>query len=214
MSGQSGLDIVTRLYDLADLPHLDRLVFTVMGQADAMPLQLHIMLQRFSFTEVQAVRAATRELRLLHDRASVILHNWDYPAPFDLSVPLLNWGLEVAQGRYLMCLDVYDQLRPNACTTLLRRLHATEAALALGGAALWPAWWSSDVILPASAQCDGSTPTRVFIADRSRLAIKDCVFRSGEPHSEIEEFIERIGTRYGLDTISQDDILAIRIRPI
>lgn len=214
MSEQPGLDIVTRLYDLADLPHLDRLVFTVMGQADAMPLRLHIMLQRFSFTEVQAVRTATRKLRMVHDRASVILHNWDYPAPFDLRVPLLNWGLEVAQGRYLMCLDVYDQLRPHACTTLLARLHATQAALALGGAALWPVWWSGDVILPASAQGDALTPTRVFMADRNRFAIKDCVFRSGEPNSEIEEFIDRLGTQYGLDTISQDDILAIRIRPI
>ena len=213
MRGAPGIDIVTRLYDLADLPHLDRLVFSVMGQADSMPLRLHIMLQRFSFTEVQAVRAATRELRRLHDRASVTLHNWDYPAPFDLRVPLLNWGLEVAQGRYVTCLDVHEQLCPNACTALLARLHGTQAALALGGTALWPVWWWGDVILPVSDQADGSAPTPVFMADRNRLAIKDCVFRSGGPHSEIKEFIERLGTQYALDTICQNDTLAIRMCP-
>ncbi len=209
-----GIDIVTRLYDLSDLPHLDRLVFSIMGQADAVPLRLHVMLQRFSFTEVQAVREAMWGLGRLHDRASVTLHNWDYPAPFDLRVPLLNWGLEVAQGRYVTCLDVHEQLYPHACTALLARLHGTQAALALGGAALQPVWWWGDVVLPVPDQADGSAPKPVFMADRSRLATKDCVFRSGEPDSEIKEFIERLGTQYAVDTICQSDTLALRMCPL
>ncbi len=52
------------------------------------------------------------------------------------------------------------------------------------------------------------------MADRSRLAIKDCVFRSGEPDPEIKEFIERLGMQYALDTICQSDILAIRMCPL
>ncbi len=209
-----GIDIVTRLYDLADLPHLDQLVFSIMGQADAVPLRLHIMQQRFSFTEVQAVREATWGLRRLNDQASVTLHNWDYPAPFDLRVPLLNWGLEVAQGRYVTCLDVHEQLCPHACTALLARLHGTQAALALGGAAFRPVWWWGDVVLPVPDQADESAPTPVFMADRSRLAIKDCVFRSGEPDSEIKEFIERLGTTYAVDTLCQGDTLALRMCPL
>lgn len=209
-----GIDIVTRLYDLADLTHLDQLVFSIMGQADAGPLRLHIMQQRLSFTEVQAVREATWGLRRLNDRTSVTLHNWDYPAPFDLRVPLLNWGLEVAQGRYVTCLDVHDRLCPHACTALLARLHGTQAALALGGAAIQPVWWWGDVVLPVPDHADGSEPTPVFMADRSRLAIKDCVFRYGEPDSEIKEFIERLGTQYSVDTLCQSDILAFRICPV
>jgi hypothetical protein len=214
MKEAPGIDIVTRLYDLADLPHLDRLVFSIMGQADAVPLRLHIMLQRFSFTEVQAVREATWGLRRLRDRTSVTLHNWDHPAPFDLRVPLLNWGLEVAQGRYVTCLDVHEQLCPHACTALLARLHGTQAAVALGGAALQPVRWWGDVMLPVPAQADGLAPTPVFMADRSRLAIEDRVFRSGEPGSEIKEFIDRLGTRYAVDTICQGDTLAIRTCPL
>ena len=209
-----GIDIVTRLYDLADLPQLDRLVFSVMGQADAAPLRLHVMLRRFSFTEVQAVREATWGLRRLDDRASVTLHNWDLPAPFDLRVPLLNWGLEVAQGRYVTCLDVHEQLCPRACTALLARLHGTQAALALGGAALQPVRWWGDVILPVPDQAGESPPTPVFMADRSRLAVKDCVFRSGEPDSEIKEFIERLGTLYAVDATCRSDTLALRMCPL
>lgn len=209
-----GIDVVTRLYDLADLPHLDQFVFSIMGQADAGPLRLHVMLRRFSFTEVQAVREATWGLRRLHDRASVTLHNWDYPAPFDLRVPLLNWGLEVARGRYVTCLDVHEHLCPRACTALLARLDASRAALALGGAALQPARWWGDVVLPVPDQAEAPAPPPVFMADRRRLAAKDCVFRNGEPGSEIKEFIERIGTQYAVDATCRSDILALRIRPL
>ena len=206
-----GIDIVTRLYDLADLPQLDQLVFSVMGQADAAPLRLHVMLGRFSFTEVRAVREATWGLRRLHGGASVTLHNWDYPAPFDLRVPLLNWGLEVARGRYVTCLDVREQLCPHACTALLARLQSTQAALALGGAALQPVRWWGNVILPVQGQADGPAPMPIFMADRDRLAIKDCVFRNGDPDSEVREFIERLGARYMIDTACQGDTLALRM---
>ena len=209
-----GIDVVTRLYDLADLPQLDQLVFSVMGQADAAPLRLHVMLRRFSFTEVQAVREATWGLRRLHDRASVTLHNWDYPAPFDLRAPLLNWGLEVARGRYVTCLDVREQLCSRACAALLARLHGTRAALALGGMALQPVRWWGDVVLPVPDQAGGPAPTPMFMADRRRLAIRDCVFRSGEPGSEIKEFIERLGAQYAVDTACQGDTLALRMRPL
>jgi hypothetical protein len=177
-----GIDILTRLYDLSDLPHLDQLMFSIMGQASAVPLQLHVMLQRFSFTEVQAVREATWGVRRLNARTSVTLHNWDYAAPFDLRVPLLNWGLEVAQNRYVTCIDVHEQLCPHACATLLARLQGTDVALA--------------------------------VADRSRLAIRDCVFRSGEPDSEIKEFIERLGMLYAIDTFCLTDNMALRMSPL
>lgn len=214
MSKASGIDIVVRLYDLADLPYLDRLMFSIVGQADAIPLRLHVMLQRFSFTEVQAVREATWGLRRLHDRASVMLHNWDHPAPFDLRVPLLNWGLEVARGRYVTCVDVHEQLFPQACMTLLARLDGSQAALALGGVEAQPAWWWGDVVLPVLNQAERSISTPIFMADRSRLAPKDCVFRSSKSGSEITEFIERVGALYGVDTLCQSDILALRVCPL
>lgn len=204
------IDIVTSLYDLADLPCLDRLMFSVMAQADASPLRLHVMLQRFSVTEVQSVREATRDLRRLQDQVSVTLHNWDHPAPFDLRVPLLNWGLEVAKGRYFTYLDVQDQLYPHACATLLTRLRDTAAAIALGGAVLRPVWWWGDVVLPIPNQDDAPAPNSFFMIDRHRLAIRDCVFRTSEPNSAVDDFIKRLEASYEIDTKCQVDMIAIR----
>jgi hypothetical protein len=214
MRETSGIDILTRLYDLSDLPHLDQLMFSIMGQSSAVPLQLHVMLQRFSFTEVQAVREATWGVRRLCAQTSVTLHNWDYAAPFDLRVPLLNWGLEVAQDRYVTCIDVHEQLRPRACAMLLGRLQRTDVALALGGATLQPVRWWGDVVLPVSGLKSEFVPACIFMADRSRLAVTDCVFRSGEPGSEIKEFVERIRTRYATDTFCVAYDIAVRVSPL
>jgi len=214
MRETSGIDILTRLYDLSDLPHLDQLMLSIMGQASAVPLQLHVMLQRFSFTEVQAVRKATWGVRRLRAQTSVTLHNWDYAAPFDLRVPLLNWGLEAAQDRYVTCVDVQEHLCPHAFAKLLARLQGTDVAVALGGARRQLVRWWGDVVLPVSGPDSGFVSTPIFMADRSRLAVRDCVFRSGEPDSEIKEFVERLCTRYAVDTFCLTDNMALRMSPL
>jgi hypothetical protein len=209
-----GVDIVTRLYDLADLPYLNQLLFSVLGQVDAGPMRLHVMLQRFSFTEVQAVRGATAGVRRLHGGTSMTLHNWDYPAPFDLRVPLLNWGLEAAQGRYVLCLDIHDQLYSHACAALLARLCGTSSALALGGAALQPVWWWGDVVIPVPDRFSEPLPIPIFMIDRNRLAAGDCVFANGEDFSETGAFAQRISASYAVDATCRNAILAVRRDPL
>ncbi len=71
--------------------------------------------------------------RPVDETAYVALRDWRHPEPFDLGVPLLNWSLELATGRYFTCLDLVDLLLPGACAKLPARLRATPAALALGG---------------------------------------------------------------------------------
>lgn len=214
MRDAPGVDIITRLHDLADLPYLDQLLFSVMGQVEAGPLRLHVMLPRFSFTEVRAVRAATAGVRRLHDRTEMTLHNWDYPVPFDLHVPLLNWGLEVARGRYVTCLDVRDQLHPRACGALLTRLRGTSAALALGGTALRAVWWWGDVILSAPDRVDEPSLVPAFMMDGRRLAIGDRVFMSDEGDMETGRFVQRIGRSYAVDTTHRDETLVVRRDPL
>lgn len=214
MRSAPGVDIVTRLYDLSDLPHLDRLAFSVMGQSGVAPLRLHVMLQRFSFTEVQRVREAVSDLCRLHEGASVICHNWDYPVPFDLRVPLLNWGLDVAVGRYVMCADIYDQLCPAACMALLDRLSSTKAALAVGGITVQPVQWWGDVVLPGPAPDPPSQGAVVAMIDRGRVAAKDCVFRAGDAGSETTAFVERLAGRYDVDAACQSRELVVRTHPL
>ena len=177
--GNAQIDIITRLDDLGDLPHLDRLFFSVLGQVADIPIQLHVMLQRFAFTEVQAVRSATRDLRKLNDGISLVLHNWDYPAPFELRVPLLNWAMEATQGQYVLILDIRDQLLPNACMFLVEQLRSTNALLAFGKASRQPVWWSGDVILPSLARtlngCPRPCPWSIGIVFAYRTAYSGLV---------------------------------------
>ena len=213
MREPSVLDIVTRLFDLADLPCLERLVFSVMAQQGAGSLRLHVMLQRFSAAEVQAVRAVIGPLRGLGDDVSVTLHNWDYPAPFNLRVPLLNWGLDVAQGRYFTCVDVFDQLHSHACATLLHRLGTTAAAIATGRAVQQSVCWWGNVVVPVPDPPEASPPPPFFLIDRDRLGLKDCVFRNSPSEAEVDEFIARLAASYPADAEGGGGIVAVRQVP-
>jgi hypothetical protein len=224
MMESTGLDIVIRLYDTSELPRLDHCVFALLGQSLRVEfcesLRLHVMLQRFSFAEIQAVRTAMQALLSLNKAVSLTVHNWEHPDPFDLRVPLLNWGLEVAKGRYFTCLDIADLLLPGTCARLLTRLRATRAALALGGIATQPVRWWGDVVLsllaaPPSPEAlpggppQGSTPP-IFLLDRARLPSQALVFRVGQPDAEIAEFVQRLRVHYLADTECMTDLLGLR----
>ena len=228
----SGIDIVIRLSDTSELPLLHRCVFSVLGQSHRVaslygnfsePLRLHVMLCRFSSDELQMVRTATRMLRPFDETASITLHNWRHPEPFDLHVPLLNWSLEVAKGRYFTCLDPTDLLFPGACAKLLTRLRATRAAIALGGMATQPVRWWGDVVLPlpATSPAPGPLPgepgdenvSPVFVLDRARMPLREQVFRVGRPGAEVAEFVRRLRAQHLADTECMTDLLGVRQVP-
>jgi hypothetical protein len=228
----AGLDVVVRLYDLSDLPRLDHCLFALFGQslaalspdADPLgPLRLHLMLRRFSFAEVQALRTATQALRALDQTAQLTMHNWEIPEPFDLRVPLLNWGLEVAKGRYFTCLDVGDLVLPGAYARLLSRLRLTRAAMALGGVIKQPVRWWGDVVMPLTSApvclnsplggSDDADSPPVFLLDRARVPLQELKFRVGLPDKEIADFVQRIRESHAVDLELHGDLLAIRQIP-
>jgi hypothetical protein len=209
--GLRGLDVVIRFTDLGHLPRLEQCVFALFGQvmgdgagrSALVPMQIHVILPRFSFAEVQAVRSALQPLRGLSDAVSLALHNWDYPEPHDLRVPMLNLGLERATGRYVACLEVGDLLHPDAYLHLLTRLQDSNAALALGGLAEQRVAWWGDVILPLPVadrwqQGDGHAAP-AFLLDRTRIALPDLVFQAARPEAAIDVFLERMRERYSVD---------------
>ncbi len=218
----SGLDVVVRLNDTSELPLLDRCVFSVLGQSHRItsdrgdfsePTRLHVMLCRFSFTEAQAVRAAMRALRPVDETASVALHNWRHPEPFDLGVPLLNWSLELAKGRYFTCLDPVDLLLPHASAKLLARLRATPAALALGGVTTRKVRWWDDVVLPLPGESDDDDAAPVFLLDRARVPLREQVFHVGRPGAEIADFVRRLRAQHLANTECMADLLGVRQVP-
>lgn len=222
MMEQPGIDVVVRLYDTSELPLLARCVLALVGQVvpglatslgPIEPLRLHVMLQRFSVAEVQATRATVRTSLLSHEAFSASLHNWAYPEPFELSVPLLNWGLEVARLRYFTCLDIVELPLPGAFARLLARLRATRASVALGGMGIQPACWWGDVVLPLPSSRrhparDAGSP--LFLLDRTRVAARDVVFHADQPNAEIADFIARVGGNGAADTSCLDERLALR----
>ena len=208
-----GIDVVTCLDDLADLPQLERLVFSVIGQVVPEPLRLHVMLQRFTFTEVRTARDATAPLRPLRECVSIRLHNWDLSVPFDLRVPRLNWGLDVAEGRYVTYVTIDDQLQPGACGALLARLRATAAAVALGGGVAQPALAWGDVVLPVQDTAVLSPPPFALI-DRDRLTARACMFRDAPPGAELSALIGRLAAEYPIDTTCASDVLLVRQRTL
>jgi hypothetical protein len=207
---QTQIDIITCLDDLGDLPHLDRLFLCVLGQGTDIPIQLHIMLQRFSVSEVQTVRTAMRDLRKLNDGISIVLHNWDYPAPFELRVPLRNWAMEATHGRYLLILDLRDQLLPNACAFLVDQLQRSNAVVACGEVRIQSVWWSGDVILPKPDQDANSVAATLSMLDRDRMRITDRVFRVGENGAAIGEFQRRQTPASAVTDPRENTLVALR----
>ncbi len=222
---RNGIDVVLRLYDTSELPLLGQCVFALMGQSRAAapsmqglgePLTLHVMLQRFAVAEIRDTRALIQTLRPLDPAVSVSLHNWEYPEPFDLHVPLLNWGVDVAEGRYLSCLGLGDLPVPGAFARLLARLRATQAALALARLTVQPVRWWGDVILPLpgspGAGPDDGAPL-LFLLDRTRVPVRDMVFRGAEPDGEIAELIGRLGGEGAADRHCMTGPLGVRQIP-
>jgi hypothetical protein len=223
----AGLDVVVCLLDASELPRLDHCLFSLVGHsfpslsADAVscgPLRLHLMLPRFSYGEVQSVRKATQALRPLDETVRLTVHNWDLPEPFDLRVPLMNWGLKVAKGRYFSCLRIGDLILPGAYARLLARLRVTKAAMALGGVLNQRVRWWGDVVLPLTAMSPGllsipngprnaDLPT-VFLLDRTRVPLDQLKFRVGSPDTEVD-LVRRIAACCPIDTKYLADLLAV-----
>lgn len=223
MTGDAELEALVRLYDLTDLPRLERCVFSLVGQGCG-PLRVHLLLQRFSFIETQAVRAALQPVLDLDEALGLTLHNWEHPEPSDPRVPLLNLGARVTHGRYLTCLEVGDVLLPGACATLLARLRATGAVAAFGGmAAQRVAWWG-DIVQPhpahgpraamPSGPGDGeSGAPPAFLLDRTRLPAQELVFLAQQPGTEIVDFLRRICASHPVDGSAMTELLGLRQVP-
>ena len=123
------LDVIIRFHDIARISELKRCVFSLVGQSYR-PLRLIVALQRFSETDIAAMRAALAPLLGGADAPDLAVVNWENTEPVDARSVLLNLGVQVAQGRYLAYLDYDDVLYPEAYTLMVSQLKAGGAAIA------------------------------------------------------------------------------------
>ena len=212
------VDAVLRVYDLTELSCVQSCVLTLVGQMRPTPagtfagsLHIHLMTQRFTLRETQALRSAVADLLRLDERIGLTLHNWDYQDPFDLRVPLLNMALEVASGRYVTFLDSSDLLCPGALAILLGRIEATGAAAALGGIRPQSVRWWGDVFLPFNSephQADGGSAALLML-DREKLP-RTLYFQVAPPGEEIGAFIDRLGKHCAIEEHPVAEFLCVR----
>jgi hypothetical protein len=219
------LDIVVRLYETTDLPRLERCVFSLVGQGCGRR-RVHLMLQRFSIAEVQAVRAALQPLLDLDEDLGLILHNWQHAEPFDLRVPLLNLAVQVARSRYLTCIEAGDVVLPGAFAALLARLQAAaEAVAVVGGMATQRVSWWGDVVLPHPVATappadpfehtgDGATSSLFFVLDRTRLPVQRLTFEASRPGAELVDFLNRLSADCVVDVAAAAETFGLRQVPL
>lgn len=221
---RAGLDIVVRLFETTDLPRLKRCVFSLVGQ-ECGPRRVHLMLQRFSVAEVQAVRTALQPLLDLDEDLGLTLHNWQHPEPYDLRVPLLNLAVQVVNARYLTCIEANDVVLPGAFTTLLARLRTTAAVAAIGGMATQQVIWWGDVVqphpvvvplpgVPSRPLGEGVASPLLVVFDRTRLPERRLTFEAGRPDVELVDFLRRLSPDCVVDIAAAMETLGLRQVPI
>ncbi|MBB5462643.1 glycosyltransferase [Paraburkholderia sp. Cpub6] len=122
------VDCIVRLHDVKRLNELERCVFSLVGQTYR-PLNIIVVLQRFSPSDIAQVEASLARLLKMHDAPSLELVNFTSEEPKDARTELLNLGLSKASGQYVAFLDYDDVLYPEAYSLLVDRLKTSNAAI-------------------------------------------------------------------------------------
>lgn len=194
------VDVVVRLYDTTDLPRLRLCLFSLLGQkrgaskaALSERLQVYVMTQRFTAEQVRQTRETVDPLLVGDDEVSVTIFNWDYRDPFDVRVPLLNWALEVSDGRFMIVVECTDLLISRSLARLRARLADTGAAAAIGGVHRQQVLWWGDIVVPltieGSQTAEASAPFALL--DRSRIG-KALTFEVGSSGMESAAYLDSL----------------------
>ena len=209
------VDAVIRVYDLADLPGVRSCLFTLLAQMRSgatggltESLHIHLMTQRFTASEMLALRNAVADLLQLDDEIGLTLHNWDYRDPFDLRVPLLNMALDVTHGRYVTFLDSTDLLCAGALEALVGHVRSGEAVAALGGISRQCVRWWGDTFLPCGG-AESRTTAALLLVDRSKLNHR-VSFQVAPPGSEIDVFVGSLRGHGRIDEHYLNEPLCVR----
>jgi hypothetical protein len=135
MPQESILDCIVRFHDFRRLLELERCVFSLVGQ-NYRPLNIVLVLQRFTAEEISVTRAALAPLLRGTNAPTLSVHSYEQPEPADARTFMLNLGLSVVSGRYLAFLDYDDVLFPEAYSLLTTRLITSGAAIAFASVQL------------------------------------------------------------------------------
>jgi glycosyltransferase involved in cell wall biosynthesis len=129
------LDTIVRFHDVRRLPELERCIFSLVSQSYR-PLNIILVLQRFSAEEIAATRLALEPLIEDSNALTLSIYNWEKTEPADARTFLLNKGISVSTGRFLAFLDYDDILFPEAYELVISHLQKSQAAIAFASVQL------------------------------------------------------------------------------
>lgn len=212
MSDLDQADCIVRFHDIQRLRELDRCIFSLIGQIYR-PLNIILVLQRFTSAEVAMTRETLAPMLSLPGAPRLTIRNLEEPTPKDARTLLLNLGLQAAEGRYLGFLDYDDLLYPEAYSTLVARLQATEAAIAFATVRVVVADIYPQFIRVASelknhfgtGNClsdlfrSNFCPIHSFLLDRHKINPEDLQFDTALDWEEDYAFLLQICARYPSD---------------
>ena len=146
------IDCIVRFHDPSRLRELNNCIFSLVGQTYR-PLNIIIVLQKFTAEQTNDVRASLAPLMGLPGAPTLKLENLSVPEAADARTELLNFGLSLAQGQYVAFLDYDDVLYPEAYEILARHIQTSGAAIAFASVRpvlvdVWPQFIHTAGTLP------------------------------------------------------------------
>jgi hypothetical protein len=204
-----GIDVITRVHDVARELELDRALFSLVNQR-FQPVHPIIATQGFDAHKISVISSIADKFEW-HSAGHLApaIVNVDNPAGADLRSKLLNVGIAKAGLRYIAFLDSDDYLYEHAYDYLVEQANTTDAAISFGGIVRKDVNVFERFVFNLSThrgQFHGTglsdllvanfCPFHSFIIDRHRVADADLMFDTTLTRMEDYDFLLRICSKY------------------
>jgi Glycosyltransferase like family 2 len=211
MNDSAAVDTIVRFHDVRRLGELHRCLFSAVAQT-YQPVHVHVVTQRFSSEELDAVRRSLEPLHSLGTGAAISIHNWTESEPKDARSHLINHGIRQAEGRFLAFLDYDDIIYPEAYELLTNRLSASDAAIVFASVRVMrlqvfepfyrvlareKAPWGGSSLLDLFRE--NLAPIHSYMIDRTRVDPELLYFDVSLSWEEDYEFLMRVCARHRAD---------------
>ncbi len=205
------IDIIVRFHDPEKCETLSRALFSIYGQTYE-AVQPLLILQDFSPEQVMEVERMIDGFAWNRKRRRPLVRNYMSEGVGDHRSALLNEGLRSGRGRYIAILDYDDVVYRHAYGHLIRRLDASNAAIAFGRIAVkhvYPLGRYEYVQSTTRNSFEGDglgdllrsnfCPIHSFVLDRSKIADEDLYFDETMIRMEDYDFLLRTCVKYPSD---------------
>ncbi len=201
------VSVVVRSHEFRRLPLLRRALFSLSVQR-SVDIQVILMTQRFSAEQQRQTREVAASVLSRHAGLSFLLNNIDCNPGEDLRGQMLNFGLGLADGRFLHILDDDDLMYHYAFELLASDCREFSAAVAFGrcvrveGSYQGGFFYATRKTNPYRGSsiieliCDNFAPIHSYIFDRSKISKSELFFDENPPYLEDYRLLLRLLSKH------------------